>query len=223
MTHDELIGKLAEQIEILQLNAELFDDEHPVTTLQMATTIRVLFHDTNNSTSLIKLICDAESKDKNTFEMVSTKEPDDGKTKLVLWGDGLCGMQISSQGFSYIPKLSNSTHTKIPFCDWWKEDVVRNVSGGFENPDWMTRAELIKLHANKEGGAHIDENKNKKIDEIGTNEAAGWIFFAIDSDGVQKEGNCGLDQKKATIRQICYEVLVSLHNHFPELFKREYY
>ena len=97
------------------------------------------------------------------------------------------------------------------------------MSCGVENPEWMTREELIKLHANKEGGAHVDENKNKRIDELGTKEAAGWVCITTDSDGVSKEGNYGLDQKKASIRQVCYEVLVSLHNHFPELFKREYY
>lgn len=223
LTLYELTKRLEEQIELLQLNAEIFDNGHAVSTLTMATAIRVLFHDTNNSTSLIKLICDANGKDKNAFEMVTTKEPDDGKAKLIIFGDGLCGMSMGPQGLSYFPKLSKSTHTNVQFNVWWEENVVKNVSAGFENPDWMTRAELIKLHANKEGGAHIDENKNKKIDEIGTKEAAGWVCFTTDSDGVQKEGNYGVDQKKASIRQVCYEVLVSLHNHFPELFKREYY
>lgn len=223
LTREELITKLEEQIELLQLNAENFDKGYTVTTLSMAITIRVLLHDTNKSTSLIKNICDADGKDKNAFEMITTKDQVDGTDKLVIFGDGLCGMSFGSHGISYFPKLGDSTQTKIPFNVWWEENVVKNVSGGFENPEWMTRAELIKLHANKEGGAHIDENKNKKISEIGTKEAAGWVCFTADSDGVPKEGNYGLDQKKASIRQVCYEVLVSLHNHFPELFKREYY
>lgn len=223
LTRDELFEKLAEQIILLQSYAEMFDKGITEITLPIATAIRVLFHDTGSSVSLIKYICDADGKDKNAFEMVTTKDQDDGTAKFVIFGDGLCGMTFSSEGISYFPKLGDSTKTKIPFDIWWKEDVVKNVSGGFENPDWMTREDLIKLHANKEGGAHIDENKNKRIDEIGTKEAAGWVCFTTDSDGVQKEGNYGVDQKKASIRQVCYEVLVSLHNHFQELFKREYY
>lgn len=223
LTRDELMAKLEEQIELLQLNAENFDKGYTVTTLSMAIIIRVLLHDTDKSVSLIKHICDADGKDKSIFEMVTTKDQDDGAKKMMIFGDGLCVMSMGPQGFSYLPKLGGATQTKVPFNIWWDENVVKNVSGGFENPEWMTRSELIKLHANKEGGAHIDENKNRSISEIGTKEAAGWVCFTVDSDGVQKEGDYGIDQKKASIRQVCYEVLVSLHNHFPELFKREYY
>ena len=223
LTRDELIKMLEEQIELLQSYAEMFDKGMTVTTLPMATAIRVLFHDTPKSVSLIKHICDADGKDKNAFEMVTTKTPDDGKAKLVLFGDGLCLMSFRTDGLSYLPKLSNSTHTKMAFVNWWNENVIKNISDSYEKPEWMSREKLITLHANKEGGAHVDENKNKKISEIGTQAAAGWVGFTIDADGVGKEIEDTIDQKKASIRQVCYEVLVSLNNHFPELFKQEYY
>lgn len=221
-TKEELLEMLEEQIELLQLNAENFEQGRTVTTLQMATAIRVLFHDTNSSVSLIKQICDLDGVDKANFEMVTTKDVPDG-AKLVLFGDGLYAMSIGSDGMTCVPKLSNATHTKLPFDLWWSENVIKNVSDGMEAPQWLTREDLIKLHANKEGGAHVDENKNKRISEIGTKEAFGWVSFVVDANGVQKEVDPIVDQKKATIRQICYEVLISLHNHFPELFKQELY
>ena len=221
LTHSELLNRLEEQIELLQLNAELFDRGHTVTTLTIATVIRVLFHDTDKSTSLIKQICDSEGKNKDDFKMITTKSQDFGEAKLVLFGDGLCNISFKDQSIFYFPRLANAEHTTIPFRNWWEERVIKNVSSGFENPEWMTRAELIKLHANKEGGTHVDEKKNKKISAIGTQEAAGWIGFTRDVLGVCTELPMTMDQKQATIRQICYEVLISLYNHFPELFKQE--
>jgi hypothetical protein len=132
-------------------------------------------------------------------------------------------MSFGIDGLTYLPKLSDSTHTKLTFNDWWNEAVIKNVCDGFENAKWMTREELITLHANKEGGAHIDEKKNKRISEIGTQSATGWIGITIYANGNSKSIEDIIDQKKASIRQICYEVLVSLHNHFPESFKCEYF
>lgn len=223
LTRSELLNKLEEQIELLQLNADWFDKGHTVTTLTIATVIRVLFHDTNKSVSLIKQICDSEGNNKDDFEMITTKSQDYGEAKLVLFGDGLCNMSFKDQTIFYFPRLANAQHTTIPFHNWWAEQVIKNVSNGFENPEWMTRAELIKLHANKEGGTHVDETKNKKIAEIGTQEAAGWTGFTRDVLGVCTNFSLTMDQKQASIRQICYEVLISLHNHFPELFKQEIY
>lgn len=223
LTREELNTILGEQIELLQLSAENFDKGHYATTLQMATTIRVLFHDTDSSKSLIKQICEADGKDKNDFEMVTTKEQDFGGEKLIIFGDGLYTMVLSGLGLLFSPKLSDSTLTKVAFPYWWNEKVIKNVSSGFETAEWMTREELIKLHANKEGGAHVDENKNEKISDIGSKEAAGWAGFTVDCYGRRQEINSSVDQKKVTIRQICYEVLVSLHNHFPELFRSHIY
>jgi len=223
LTYAELLDKLKEQIELLQLSAENFDNGRTVTTLQMATTIRVLFHDTDSSKSLIKQICECCGKGKDDFEMVTTKDQDSGKKKLILLGDGLCSISMGPQGFTYIPKLDHAVHTRVPFINWWKENVIKNVSNGFENPAWMTREELIKLHTNKEGGAHVDNNKNKKITEIGTKEAEGWVGGVFDEAGGYQEKEAEINQKKATIRQICYEVLFSLYNQFPSLFQQKYF
>lgn len=226
LTHNELLEKLREQIELLQINAESFDKGRTVTTLPIATTIRVLFHDTHQSTSLIKLICDCCGTNKDELEMVSTKAPVKEGT-MVLLGDGLYAMSLqnSPDGFkaTCVPMLGEATHTKIPFKNWWSERVVRNVSGGYDSPTWLTRKELITLHANKEGGAHIDKTKNEDISQISTTEAFGWVAGFINDEGEMVETLPEVDQKQATIRQICYEVLLSLHNHFPGLFSQEYF
>lgn len=223
LTYDELRIRLGEQIELLQLSAENFDKGYMATTLNMATAIRVLFHDTSSSISLIKQICEFDKVDKSFFEMISTKEAVPGNPILVLHGDGLYYMTLSNSGVTCIPKLNNANQTRISFNDWWHESVIKNVSRGAHEPVWMTREELIKLHANKEGGTHVDVKKDKRISDIGTKEAFGWKAFVTDVEGNSIEVTATVDQKKATLRQICYEVLVSLHNHFPELFKRDYY
>lgn len=222
-SRDELIQKLEEQITLLQLSAENFDKGFKATTLNMATSIRVLFHDTTSSVSLIKLLCDIDGIDKDSFKMITTKEQNTQEYTLSIFGDGLCGISCSKQGLSHFPFLSDAVQTKVPFSAWWDEFVIKNVRNGFGSPVWMSRRELIILHANKEGGAHVDKNKNIKISEIGTQEAVGWRGYTVNSNGTLIESSCIVDQKRATIRQVCYEVLVSLHNHFPKLFKRELY
>lgn len=226
LTHNELLEKLKEQIELLQINAESFDKGRTVTTLPIATAIRVLFHDTHQSISLLKLICDCYGMDKNSLEMISTKEPVQ-EGALVLMGDGLyaMSMELSPDGFkaTCVPKLNNAIQTKKTFQEWWGESVIRNVSGGYDSPMWLTRKELITLHANKEGGAHIDKTKNEDISKISTTEAFGWVAGFINDEGEMVETLPEVDQKQATIRQICYEVLLSLHNHFPGLFSQEYF
>ena len=222
LTRDDLIVKLQEQIELLQLNAENYDKGKTVTTLQIATGIRVLFHDTPKSTSLIKQICDIDGVDKNSFQMVSTKETEDD-TKFFIFGDALIGVEICNGEMKCIPKLAESEQFLVPFSEWWSEDVVKNVSNGIENATWISREDLIKLHANKEGGSHVDNKKDKRITDVSSKEALGWTFFKLAINGERTEVDPSIDQKKATIRQVCYEVLISLYNHFPELFRETYF
>jgi len=126
------------------------------------TVIRVLFHDTNMSHSLIKQICDMEGKDKSNFEMFSSIKPPEPNT-LILLGDGLYSMCFSPKGIECCPVLNASPHIKMDFDIWWNEKVVKNVSNGYENPSWMTRKELILGHVNQEGGAHVDGEVDDNI------------------------------------------------------------
>ncbi|MEN6420114.1 MAG: hypothetical protein ABFC73_14460, partial [Clostridiaceae bacterium] len=100
----------------------------------------------------------------------------------------------------------------------WVEDVIKDVSDGFENPLWLSRKQLILNLANKEGGAHIDPH-GSPIKELGNKRAFGWTTFSSQ----RGEEAPIVDQKQATMRQICYEVLCSLHKIFPSSFSEEYF
>ncbi|MBE6878677.1 MAG: hypothetical protein E7488_05880 [Ruminococcaceae bacterium] len=222
LTKNDLIDKLKIQISRLQLHAKAFDDKKLFVTYDMATVIRVLFHDTNMSHSLIKQICDMEGKDKSNFEMFSSIKPPEPNT-LILLGDGLYSMCFSPKGIECCPVLNASPHIKMDFDIWWNEKVVKNVSNGYENPSWMTRKELILGHVNQEGGAHVDGEVDDNIAKIGTEEAFGWISYIDDGKGNMTSPPAAVDQKQASIRQICYETLYALHKHFPECFEEMYF
>ncbi len=221
LTRRDIIEKIIEQIQLLQLSAENFDKGLYMTTLYMATTIRVLFHDTATSVSLIKQLCDIDGMDKNMFEMVSTRKPHK-EGELVLVGDGLFSLAFGFGGIQCIPFFEHATQTKVPFSYWWDEEVVKNVENGYESPTWLSRKDIIILHANKEGGAHVDVVRNEKISNLSKKEALGFTSYYTNLQGESIEQETIIDPKKATVRQICFEVLESLYNYCPELFLTEY-
>ncbi len=218
-SNKESIGFLSEQIQLLQCYAKGFDNGTYSLTIPMATSIRVLFyHNTGTSIPLIKQLDEYCECEYETFPMISTKPLPIEGADCVLCGDGLFGMKISLQGMSCFPLLANSFSRTMPFCDWWVEDVIKDVSDGFENPLWLSRKQLILNLANKEGGAHIDPH-GSPIKKLGGKQAFGWFFHGSKKN---KESPV-IDQKQATMRQICYEVLCSLHRVFPSSFTEEYY
>lgn len=221
LTREEIIDKIKEQIQLLQLNAENFDKGLFITSLYMATTVRVLFHDTGTSVSLIKQLCDIDGRDKNTFEMITTKKQHK-QGELVLIGDGLFDLSLSNMGFWCNPFFEKAQQTKVPFSNWWDEEVVKNVENGYESPIWLSRKEVITLHANKEGGAHVDVIRNEKITSLSKKESLGFTSYYTNLQGENIEQEAKIDSKRATIRQICFEVLISLYNYCPDLFLTEY-
>ena len=82
-----------------------------------------------------------------------------------------------------------------------------------DNSDKFLDALETKLHY----------KKDKRITDVSSKEALGWTFFKLAINGERTEVDPSIDQKKATIRQVCYEVLISLYNHFPELFRETYF
>lgn len=58
--------------------------------------------------------------------------------------------------FDVVPKRRWQT---LSFDKWWESEVLHTLKGGTQ-----TRAQLVKLVANKEGGAHVDLKLNQLQD-----------------------------------------------------------
>ena len=189
--------KLNQQIGFLVSSCSAFDSGHHEEALRIAVSLRVLFHDTNSSVSLLTHL-----GVKDTLLVLSTLEPgyiEDKKTAMIgisipIW--------IDSSGERTPPLGQATRHDFIPAMKWWSEIVM-----GLNHP--FSRKDIVLGAANQDGGAHVDSAPDPKTEEliegIGT-------FMTIATGVVTKRV---LDnQHFPLLRQFAFEVLNS-----PELRK----
>lgn len=208
---------LSRAIENLQAVVSAYDQGFASATISMAVSIRTLFHQTKNSKALLHQVLSLSGEDLATFPMISTKEAD-VPGRLLLFGDCIVAMEMNQNGMRFVPLLDSQNSRTIPFSEWWNEKVIRDVRNGYENPVKYSRKDIIITHADQEGGAHFDPVKSN-LHDLGSEQAAGWVYYNSDGNVVSEDQN----QKAATIRQISYETLRSLHCSFSELYRKQIY
>ena len=132
--------KLKEQLGFLQRSARDYDGGHEEEALRLATTMRVLFHDTSASTSLLTHL-----SMQNTTMLASPT------THFADWRDFLnVRIDLSShEPVRFLPKLGDQ-FVPIPFSDWWGSDSV--AASGTS----VSRKQIVLGAANRDGGAHVD-------------------------------------------------------------------
>ena len=199
-TTDELNRHLRDNIGFLEASCASFDAGFLGEAKRLATTIRVLLHDTQNSKSLLGLL-----GIKRQINYINTAIPHNPQNLLV--HHGLIGFRIGPGGPSYWAPLGGGPPTRYnkPPCDfdtWWNEAVIIDKSGGN-----FTRRELVLSLANKDGGAHVDPQLDTKYAALTRNNSLGWMA----SDGVNQRPLS--DVELHSVRQIAYELLRSLRNH----------
>ncbi len=196
-TANELNGHLSDNIGFLKASCQSFDAGFVGEAKRLATTIRVLLHDTNNSRSLLGLL-----GKKNSISYLNTATPYDSRNLLA--HHGLVGFRIGPQGAGYWAPLGDGPPTRyenprIGFDAWWNEQVI--VDGAGEN---FTRRDLVLTLANKDGGAHVDPELDVKYVALTRGNSLGWV--ASDGNGQRPLS----DVELFSVRQIAYELLESL-------------
>lgn len=210
-----LTSDLVKAIENLQGIVYAYDQGFAHSSLSISNAIRALIHQTQKSDSLVNQLCVAENREFRLFSMVSTMPIRHHTGGMVLFDQCLFRLAVTTSGARCIPIFGSMGERNIPFEEWWNEAVIRDVSSGYDSSIWYTRKELIITHANKEGGAHFDANKSK-LEHLGSPNALGWDMLGANE-------MLHYDQKNATIRQIGYEVLRSLYNHYPKYFSNIFF
>jgi hypothetical protein len=190
---------LYEQIHFLELSCISFDSGFIHESKRIATTIRVLLHDTNSSTSLL-----SQLNLKHKLGFYDTCLDFNPNNKIT--SNGLIMISVGSEA-KYLAPLANSPiglSVLKPFEDWWDKLVFANPAGvGY------TRADLIKLLANKEGGSHVDPNLNKAYQKLKTGE---FLEVSYLSDGTTTPIT---DAEAFAVRQIAFELIQSLNDKRP--------
>jgi hypothetical protein len=139
---------LARQLDFLRASAAAYDAGYRDEAYRIAVVLRVLIHQANASTSLLRHL-NAESA-----PLLSTTEP---ASPGAVFYDGLSVMAVEggSGNLSVGPALDKA-HTRrfIKAQDWWTEDIYAL------NTTRLARKNIVLSAANQDGGAHVDVKLN---------------------------------------------------------------
>lgn len=133
--------RLGSHIGFLQQSASLYDSGQEDESLRLAHSMRVVFHNTNASTSLLSHL------QLTGTQMLSSSRGHGN------WQDYLAHEidMTSSQPIVMKPLLGQS-FAEVPLSDWWEgESIFRHNGTNY------TRKRIILSVDNKDGGAHVDE------------------------------------------------------------------
>jgi hypothetical protein len=200
----ELIEKIREQVQVLDVLGEQFDAGHRVMGYPLATTIRVLVHDTNQSHALL-----AQVGELTKMPFINTSAPINPRNLLMAHG-GLVIMRIAAgTGSTWVPRVGlppapDAQPHDVQFAPWWNTDVMRDSDSTL----W-SRKRMVLAIANKEGGAHIDPEQPVDVRAIEEENSMGWTY----RDPIKDDQPISEGPLLPSMRQIAYELEHSIVRH----------
>lgn len=213
----DLSTHLQEQIGFLTTSAQLFDEGEAAEAKRLATTLRVLLHDSSASHSLLGQL---GVKDMLRYADTSL-EPEsetpvrllDGRYQVTRRKDaGLAQIRMSAHGVRYWPALdARPIRRLMPFDPWWTEPVLRDNRGGT-----FARRDLVLGLAHKDGGAHVDPALPAAWAALSRSNSLGWEvhvggrLLSLESPVL------------ANVRQVAHELVVTLHRQLPQSLRRPF-
>ena len=203
----ELLNDLKNQIVLIKNSVNLFDNGCEFESINLATRIRVLVHDTNNSTSLLKQL------DKRNILFYDSSVPfiSDTPKRTCFQTPCLTSIRLSTKdGVSYEAPLDDREMTKIEFSKWWEDNIILIDTEG----NRFNRKELVLNVANCDGGAHVDPKLKHSYANISIDNKVGLKAF---SKGKEKDFQNRL--VFPSIRRISHEILMTLNDEFPILYQ----
>lgn len=139
--------KLEEQLKLLKNSSESYDKGRIEEALNIAKTLRTLFHDTKASKSLFKQL-----NQKENIKLLSTLTD---RTKDPIFKDmtNITSIPIMMTSDGQRPYLDKSNKNElITIKNWLEENVLTLEDRSY------SRYDIIKITSNKDGGAHIEIN-----------------------------------------------------------------
>lgn len=189
---DQMRGQLQRQLGFLQRSCEAFDAGQSDEGLRIAVSLRVLFHDTQSSTSLLTHL-----GIKNTARVLTTFEPGYEKNEKTGMIKIAIPFWINSSGVRTPPLADTTRRDFIHAITWW-EEIVMALS------DKFSRKDIILAAANQDGGAHVDANPSDKTNAL--REGVG-TYTRVHPGEIKKI--VLTNHHLHLLRQFAYEVLAS--------------
>jgi hypothetical protein len=241
--------QLTRQAGYLERSCASFDKGDHDEAVRIATTIRVLLHDTAKSTSLLTHLGIKNSieyvdtgvyrahldralaewvREHSPGSIVAGRQPSDvGLVELGDAGGGRVGWfaPLRLQRFIKGSPPYNACPRISDFDFWWRTPLVEASSG-----KTFSRWDLVNIMANQDGGAHVDQvgldadYQDLTIDFLGVQMEHGRQISADISNSNFSPRDALHNVAYASVRQIAFELLVSLSRHKmrqkPGLFAR---
>jgi hypothetical protein len=196
-----LTKKLLEQLRFIQRSCEAFDKGFEDEAIRIATSLRIILHNTNASTSLIAHLGFGRKK-----MLSSSRGHGDWKDYLTQQID-----LSAPQPVRMLPLLGDK-FSELSIEDWWRHEPVF-----IHHTKTYSRRSIVLSAANKDGGAHVDGVLERYYEYLCSGEHAIGITGNLEYNGEPPfpqgitiyPNNAHL----ALIRQFAHETLVSV-NHF---------
>lgn len=196
LKQSDLDKHLREQIHFLENSCDLFDKGFKGEAKRIAVTLRILFHDTKTSHSLLGQL------DKKNNRFLSTAIPVMSKNESTHYGLVFIGMK--GKDTKFVPMLDEvPCHNWMKFNDWWNEIIFID-----KNKNQFTRKDIILTASNQDGGAHVDPKLDKKYINLSKNNSLN-ISVLSENKFVKLT-----KPEQAALRQIGHEVLKTLFNEY---------
>lgn len=213
-SNEDLINQLKYCLNNLVLDAREYDNGNFQAIRRSSATIRMLFHDSRTSHSILNQISDKEK-----FRLLNTFIYD---KEIPAYFSGVLFVQLVTGEATYkkiyntfVPDnlLAMKQKKEIPFKQWW-EGSVYNL-GDKTN---FSRKDIILTMANQDGGAHVDPKIDFSYSSL-ANGITGWNidlsnFFSPEFYKLMDPDKNGYIHPKdihlAIMRKIVHEVLYSL-------------
>lgn len=195
VTPEELRAHLGEQMEFIKASSRSFDDGFLGEGKRLATTIRVLVHDTGQSKSLLGLL-----SVKQSLLFMDTAPRLNRANLAPTWGLPMMevGNRTASRFFAPLGVLPPSRiHPPKLFDAWWGDPVTKDQEGRE-----FCRKDFVMTVANKEGGAHIDPVLSPRWMALTRHNSLGVNYVLSEGERREVEGDLALQ----SVRQIAYEI-----------------
>lgn len=221
LTDDQLKDNLKEQIHFLNKSSESYDAGEYIEAKRLATHLRILLYDRPFSHSLLTQL------KKHNIKFWNSSYVTDDRFCRPMFSLLFISKNANNEPI-YEPILdraiSENIRPKIDFESWWNQTVIIDNNG----KNKFSRKYLLLKVAQEDGGAHVDPSLDKQYVALSRENSLGikgiinekkidWDAYDLglaDADYADMKNKPEL----ATIRQIAYEVLITLKDEFPDCF-----
>ncbi|MFH0887590.1 MAG: SEC-C metal-binding domain-containing protein [Planctomycetota bacterium] len=192
LSQEDLKRHLGKQVDFLETSADLFDKGAENEATRLATTIRILVHDTSQSHSLLSQL------NKKGIKFLDSSSKHNQKGLSISSGFVGTGM-VSGKYVAMLDDLPPDVIKWVDFDTWWNMPIITD-----RERNQLTRKTIILTAANQDGGAHIDPELDKPYHDLSRKNSLGWTQ-KTPMGWKQLQGG-----DKVVIRQIAHELLKSL-------------